>query len=126
MPPNQGFAVIRDSPPPALRAALAYVGIDAPAGSHLERPARREHGDWSSNLAMATAKKNGRNPRELAGELVDRLNAAPPAHVDRAEIAGPGFVNFHLHDTWLHDALTDAVAAEIGRASGRGRAGQSV
>src|SRR3546814_19252084 len=60
---------------------------------------------------MATAKKNGRNPRELAGELVDRLNAAPPAHVDRAEIAGPGFVNFHLHDTWLHDVLTDVVAA---------------
>src|SRR3546814_1441524 len=102
---------LRDSLTSALRAALADVGIDAPAEIHLERPARREHGDWSSNLAMATAKKNGRNPRELAGELVDRLNAAPPAHVDRAEIAGPGFVNFHLHDTWLHDVLTDVVAA---------------
>jgi arginyl-tRNA synthetase len=102
--------VIRDSLASALRAALDDVGIEPPDVIHLERPARREHGDWSSNVAMATAKKNGRNPRELAGELVERLNAAPPAHVDHAEIAGPGFVNLHLHDTWLHDVLHDVVA----------------
>jgi arginyl-tRNA synthetase len=102
--------VIRDSLTAALRAALADVGIDAPAEIHLERPGRREHGDWSSNVAMATAKANGRVPRDLAGELVERINAAPPAHVERAEIAGPGFVNFHLHETWLHDVLADVVA----------------
>ncbi len=60
---------------------------------------------------MATAKANGRVPRDLAGELVERLNAAPPAHVDRAEIAGPGFVNFHLRETWLHDVLGEVLAA---------------
>jgi len=102
--------VIRDSLATALRAALADVGIDAPAEIHLERPARREHGDWSSNVAMATAKKNGRVPRDLAGDLVERLNAAPPAHVERVEIAGPGFVNFHLRETWLHDVLTEVIA----------------
>ena len=59
---------------------------------------------------MATAKASGRIPRELAGELVDRINAAPPAHVERAEIAGPGFVNFHLRETWLHDVLADVIA----------------
>jgi arginyl-tRNA synthetase len=101
--------MIRDSLVTALRAALAEVGIDAPDDVHLERPARREHGDWSSNVAMATAKKNGRVPRELAGELVERINAAPPAHVERAEIAGPGFVNFHLRETWLHDVLREVL-----------------
>jgi arginyl-tRNA synthetase len=60
---------------------------------------------------MATAKRSGRVPRELATELVDRLNAAPPAHVERVELAGPGFVNFHLRDTWLHDVLADVVSA---------------
>ena len=102
--------MIRDSLATSLRAALLDEGIEPPAEIHLERPARREHGDWSSNLAMATAKANGRVPRDLAGALVDRINAAPPPHVDRAEIAGPGFVNFHLHETWLHDVLTDVVA----------------
>jgi arginyl-tRNA synthetase len=101
--------VIRDSLAAALRAALADLGIDAPAEIHLERPGRREHGDWSSNIAMATAKANGRIPRDLAGELVERINTAPPAHVERAEIAGPGFVNFHLRETWLHDVLTEVI-----------------
>ena len=103
--------MIRDSLATALRAALTDVGIEPPAEVHLERPGRREHGDWSSNVAMATAKRNDRMPRDLAGELVERLNAAPPAHVERAEVAGPGFVNFHLHHTWLHDVLTDVLAA---------------
>ncbi|MGQ0433773.1 MAG: arginine--tRNA ligase [Microthrixaceae bacterium] len=107
--------MIRDSLASALRAALTDVGIEPPEQIHLERPARREHGDWSSNVAMATAKRNGRNPRDLAGELVERLNAAPPAHVLRAEIAGPGFVNFHLRETWLHDVLRDVI--EGGEAS---------
>jgi arginyl-tRNA synthetase len=103
--------VIRDALTDALRAALAASGIDAPAEIHLERPARREHGDWSSNVALATAKVNGRVPRELAGELVAHLSEAPPAHVERVEIAGPGFVNFHLRETWLHDVLRDVVDA---------------
>ena len=45
---------------------------------------------------MATAKPAGRNPRELAGELADHLNADPPAHVREVRVEGPGFVNFHL------------------------------
>ncbi len=103
--------MIRDILATALSAALTEAGVDAPAEIHLERPARREHGDWSSNVAMATAKAAGKNPRELAGELVARLEAAPPPHVDRVEIAGPGFVNFHLRETWLHEVLTDVLAA---------------
>ncbi len=103
--------MIRDVLASALRAALRDVGIDPPADIHLERPSRREHGDWSSNVAMATAKPSGRVPRDLAGELVASLSATLPAHVERVEIAGPGFVNFHLHDTWLHDALREVIVA---------------
>ncbi|HLT16407.1 MAG TPA: arginine--tRNA ligase [Acidimicrobiales bacterium] len=103
--------MIRDSLTAALRSALTAAGIDAPAEIHLERPARREHGDWSSNVALATAKAHGRVPRELAADLVAHLEQAPPAHVERVEIAGPGFVNFHLRETWLHDVLVDVVEA---------------
>ncbi|MEY2454136.1 MAG: arginyl-tRNA synthetase [Acidimicrobiaceae bacterium] len=101
--------MIRDVLEQSLRDALAAVGVDAPAEIHLERPARREHGDWSSNVAMATAKAAGRNPRELATALVEWLNAHPPQHVERVELAGPGFVNFHLRPTWLHDVLTEII-----------------
>jgi arginyl-tRNA synthetase len=101
--------MIRDSLAASLRAALSAAGIDPPAEIHLERPARREHGDWSSNVAMATAKAVGRNPRELATELADHLNAQLPAHVREVRVEGPGFVNFHLGATWLHDVLADVV-----------------
>lgn len=101
----------------ALRSSLTRLGIEPPATISLERPARPEHGDWSTNVAMATAKAAGRNPRELAQALVDELNAAPPDHVDSVELAGPGFVNFRLRPTWLHEVLRDAVAAgdDLGR-----------
>ena len=93
----------------ALRDALARAGVDPPDVIHLERPARREHGDWSSNVALATAKTAGRNPRELATEIAKVLNDDLPSHVSSVEVAGPGFVNFRLHDSWLHDVLRDVV-----------------
>jgi arginyl-tRNA synthetase len=91
----------------ALRNALAATGVEPPATIQLERPARREHGDWSSNVALATAKAAGRKPRELADELAATLNADPPAHVERVDVAAAGFVNFHLAPTWLHDVLRE-------------------
>ncbi len=97
----------------ALRAQLAAIGVTDIGDVHLEQPQRREHGDWSSNVAMANAKALGRPPRDVAAELVERLNAEPPDHVELVEIAGPGFVNFHLRPTWLHDVLREVVAAGV-------------
>jgi arginyl-tRNA synthetase len=101
--------MIRDQLAGALAAALEGIGVPAPASVGLEQPARREHGDWSSNVAMATAKAAGRNPRELAAQLVEVLSVDPPPHVTAVEVAGPGFVNFRLAPTWLHDVLVDVV-----------------
>jgi arginyl-tRNA synthetase len=117
--------VIRSQLSLALADALAGLGVEPPPAVPLERPARREHGDWSSTIALITAKAAKRNPRELAQQLVDRLNEHPPAHVTKVELAGPGFVNFHLAPTWLHDVLRTVVAeGEDGYARpdlGRGR-----
>ncbi len=102
----------RDQLAEAVSAAVAVVarrdGIDlaiAPRDVHLERPARREHGDWSTNVALAAAKRAGTSPRSLAGALAAVLGAEPPPHVTTVDVAGPGFVNFRLDDGWLHDAL---------------------
>jgi arginyl-tRNA synthetase len=101
--------VIRESLERSLRDALVAIGVEPPAVVQLERPARREHGDWSSNVALASAKQAGRPPRELATALAEHLSANPPAHVERVELAGPGFVNFHLRPTWLIEVLVDVV-----------------
>ncbi len=104
--------MIRDELLAAVRSALTELGIDpVPDGVGIERPARREHGDWSTNAALVCSKIAKSNPRELGQRLADHLGANPPRHVERLEIAGPGFVNFHLAPTWLHDVLGEAVEA---------------
>ena len=101
--------MIRESLASAIRTALGSLGVEAPVEISLERPRNAEHGDWSSNVALAVAKTAGRNPRELAGELAVILGSGAVAHVTAVEIAGPGFLNFRLADSWLHDVLRDAV-----------------
>jgi arginyl-tRNA synthetase len=96
----------------AVTTVAARDGIDLavdPASVHLERPARREMGDWSTNIAMVNAKKVGTNPRALATSLVEVLAADPAAHVTSVEVAGPGFINFRLDDGWLYDALAEVL-----------------
>lgn len=113
--------MIRDQLVDALRATLVALEVEPlPETINLERPARREHGDWSSNVALAAGKKAGRNPRELATQIADALNAAPPRHVIAVEIAGPGFVNFRLAESWLHDVLDDVADGGV---AGYGRHG---
>jgi arginyl-tRNA synthetase len=60
----------------------------------LERPKSREHGDYSTNIALVVAKSAGMNPRDLATRITDILNGLEG--IEGAEVAGPGFVNIRL------------------------------
>jgi arginyl-tRNA synthetase len=94
----------------AVSRALATLEVEVePDAVHLERPARREHGDWSTNAALVHAKKLGRPPRDLAADLVTALKKDPPPHLLDLEVAGPGFVNLTLGPGWLHDTLVEVV-----------------
>ena len=93
-------------------AALASLRI--PIGAHevqLVRPARPEHGDWSTNVALVVAKSAGRAPRDIANDLAITLQAASIDDLVAVEVAGPGFVNFRLASSWLHHALTEVIEA---------------
>ncbi len=97
----------------ALRGALTAVGLDPPPVVPLSRPDVRDHGDWSTSVALAVAKTARRPPRELAQALADQLTADPPRYVTRVEVAGPGFVNLWLDPAWLHDVLRAVVAEGV-------------
>ncbi len=102
--------MIRDQLLDAVKAGLVELGVaEVPDAVVVERPANRDHGDWSTNAALVCSKIAGRNPRELGQALADYLGANRPPHVEALEIAGPGFVNFRLAPTWLHDVLTEVV-----------------
>jgi arginyl-tRNA synthetase len=102
----------------ALRAALDAVSLPVPDRGIEVTPARsREHGDWQTNLALVLAKPAGAPPRQVAERLREALEAAPPPHTERIEVAGPGFLNFFLAPSWLHEVLRAVIAAgsEYGR-----------
>ncbi len=77
-----------------LREALAQVAPSATAAIVLDRPKQAQHGDFACNIALQLAKELRGNPRAIAQQLVDALPASP--HLEKAEIAGAGFINLFL------------------------------
>jgi len=103
---------VRSSLIEAIQKALQKLTVDLSFEEiHLERPANPEHGDWSTNVALAISKKLNRNPRDFASEVTEVLIHQSPDHVKKIEIAGPGFINFKLENSWLHDVLNQVVDA---------------
>jgi len=102
-----------------IRAAVERLVPGAQADVQLERPKIAAHGDIATNVAMQLAKPARRNPRELAQGIVQALQSDPAASalVRDIEIAGPGFINFHLTHA-ARQAVLEAVAAQ-GAAYGR-------
>jgi arginyl-tRNA synthetase len=85
-----------------MRQAFAEVFPQADVAAlplNVVATAEAAHGDYQCNAAMAAAKLLKLKPRDVAQALVDK--AKLPAGVARLEIAGPGFINFHLSADWL-------------------------
>ncbi|AER54668.1 arginyl-tRNA synthetase [Pseudoxanthomonas spadix BD-a59] len=106
----------------ALRQAGTLPAAAATPDFTVERPKTREHGDFATNAAMLLAKPARSNPRALAQALVQALPAS--TDIARVEIAGPGFINFHLANAAYQREVVTALTqgASYGRnASGAGR-----
>ncbi|HPF35274.1 MAG TPA: arginine--tRNA ligase [Candidatus Krumholzibacteria bacterium] len=89
-----------------LRCLEEYGLFEGDLDVGLEKPRDKSHGDLSSNVAMACAKRLKRNPRELAGELAAKLSFDRDV-IESVEIAGPGFINFRLARAHTRDLLLD-------------------
>ena len=82
--------------------ALALAEIPAPA---LERPKDEANGDWASTVALRSAKLARRPPRDIAQAIIDHL---PKNNLlEKAEVAGPGFINFTLKAAALQSVVGD-------------------
>jgi len=102
----------------AIERLAAGVAELAGAEVVLERPSDPAHGDYATNVALRLAPAKRIPPRELAQELAAR--AAALVDVERAEVAGPGFLNLFVTDAFLAEAL-----GEIGDDYGGGSAERS-
>ncbi len=88
----------------------------------VEHPQELSHGDFATNVALVLAKQVGKSPREVATELVTAWEAAPLAGIKEVAIAGPGFINFHLADSFFVETLKNI--SEHPKAWGRHQAYQ--
>lgn len=86
----------------------------------LERPKNKNHGDFSTNLAMLLAKPLRQNPRAIAESLIQALPTS--AYVEKVEIAGAGFINFYLGAN-AKQAVIALIAAQ-GEKFGHNQVGQ--
>lgn len=82
----------------------------------IEKPSDKKNGDFSTNIAMAGARCYHKAPKMIAESIVNSLDLDGTL-IDRAEIAGPGFINFYLSDDYYSRIVLDAV--EQGESYGR-------
>ncbi|HSO01208.1 MAG TPA: arginine--tRNA ligase, partial [Gaiellaceae bacterium] len=93
----------------AIELIEEALGAAAGADVRLERPGDAAHGDYATNVAMRLAGARKQPPRAIAEQLVEQALAIPG--IERAEIAGPGFVNLWVSPAWYGDALAEMLAA---------------
>ncbi|MFI7589692.1 arginine--tRNA ligase [Spongisporangium articulatum] len=113
MTPDQLSAAVRACLLAAVEAGELAVVV--PDEVRVERPKQREHGDWSTNIALQLAKQAGRPPREVALALAARLGEV--AGVKSVDVAGPGFLNVVLDAASAGELARTIV--EAGAAYGR-------
>lgn len=88
---------------------------EIPAHIQVDATKDKLHGDFASNVALILAKSAQKKPREIAERILALLPSSP--HVQKAEVAGPGFINFFLSS----DALTEIVATVLAQQENFGR-----
>ena len=98
----------------AVESAAAAVRGSAgapPVPPTLDRPRHKGQGDYSTNAAMLLAPVLGSPPREIADRLRAELEGLLGEGLERAEVAGPGFLNLVMSDSWHLGALRSVVTA---------------
>lgn len=71
----------------------------------LEHPLDLKMGDYSTNIAMASAKSIGSSPKDLAEKIVFELEKNLPEEIEKIEVAGPGFINFYLSKDFFNENI---------------------
>ena len=106
----------------ALVDAAQELGLDTSdlPEPEVTRPRLKEHGDWSTNVALVLAPRARRSPRQVAEAVARRLEGSPG--LLKVEIAGPGFINLFLGNRWLFDILREILEKRdaFGRRAPRG------
>lgn len=110
--------VMKDTLLKAIKDVLGEFGIENPSVV-LSYPEDISFGEFTTNVAMVYAKELGKNPKELAEEICERLSGRSISYISRIQVAGPGFINFSLSRDYYSDTLKEII--EKGNEFGQSR-----
>lgn len=99
-----------------LRDALVEIDLER-VPIELEHPQELSHGDYASNIALQIGSASNKNPRELAQKIVEAIDIEHKKEIRAVEVAGPGFINFYLSNTFFVDQIrkVNELADEYGK-----------
>jgi len=106
---NEALEKLRNNQELAYSAIPDYV---------IEVPRERNHGDFAANVAMLMAREARMAPRKIAELITDRLSL-DQSLVRKVEVAGAGFINFHLNQDWVYSVppVILAMGDDFGKAT---------
>lgn len=76
----------------------------------IEKPKEKSHGDFATNIAMELTRKLKKNPQEIAQSILSSVDLSN-TFIEKAEVAGPGFINFFFKKDWLYKVV-DVILSE--------------
>ncbi|MFD1735130.1 arginine--tRNA ligase [Bacillus salitolerans] len=76
----------------------------------LELPKEKAHGDYATNMAMQLARVAKKPPRTIAEEIVANFDKSKGS-IEKLEIAGPGFINFYMDNSYLTELIPTIIKA---------------
>jgi len=95
-----------------LKGIIVKFGSDISAPA-LDYPENPDHGDFTTNVAMANAKKLGMAPKVLAEKIVAEVKSSMPDYLKDVSVAGPGFINFFVKDIEIQKEVVKINSAGI-------------
>ncbi len=102
------YVMIRGVLKKAIKKAVTSLELEI-EDVHLEHPAELAYGDYSTNVAMTLAKQVGKNPKELAEEIIRYIVRNKPEEVEKVKVAGAGFINFHLSQEFFVKSIEEVL-----------------
>lgn len=105
---------VKDRLKEEIKAAVIKAGLASEAEIPeviLELPKDKAHGDYATNMAMQLARIAKKAPRAIAEDLVNHFDKTK-ASIEKIEIAGPGFINFYMNNSYLTDLIPAILKAE--------------
>ncbi|MEI6490315.1 MAG: arginine--tRNA ligase [bacterium] len=96
----------------AINKVISEMGLEAPSVL-IDYPGDMSHGDLYTNVAMMLAKKAGKNPLDLAGEIAENLKKLSIKDVTKIEAVKPGFINFSIDESYFDTAIKTVLHEKI-------------